>query len=180
MRKWNYEFAHDVITELLKALLYKFPMHKGGLFFVSRRFASRIHEISDLKKGSRAQCVFLPCGVRVRPPSRVQWYPKTAPSRVQCVFFCFFFFPGAYTTPSKRETKKKPPLTTWYRYSIWAHTSKMRFSGCSHALVSAHSTGMTFVQASLNNIPLEWPGGIARRCDTSTVLHALCDLSSSS
>ena len=30
MRKRKYEFAHDVITELLKALLHKFPMHKAA------------------------------------------------------------------------------------------------------------------------------------------------------
>ena len=36
--------------------------------------------------------------------------PKTAPSRVQCVFFAFVLLPAAYTTPSKRETKKKLPL----------------------------------------------------------------------
>ena len=36
MRNRKYEFAHDVI--------------RGGFFFVSRRFASRIHEISDLEK----------------------------------------------------------------------------------------------------------------------------------
>ena len=28
MRKRKYEVAHDVITELLKTLLHKFPMHK--------------------------------------------------------------------------------------------------------------------------------------------------------
>ena len=30
MRKRKYEFAHDVITELLKGLLHKFPMHKAA------------------------------------------------------------------------------------------------------------------------------------------------------
>ena len=39
-----------------------------------------------------------------KAPSRVQWYPKTAPSRVQCVFL----LPAAYTIPSKRE--KSLPL----------------------------------------------------------------------
>ena len=29
-RKRKYEFAHDVIIELLKALLHKFPMHKAA------------------------------------------------------------------------------------------------------------------------------------------------------
>ena len=29
-RKRKYEFAHDVITELLEALLHKFPMHKAA------------------------------------------------------------------------------------------------------------------------------------------------------
>ena len=48
---------------------------------------------------SRVQCVFLPCSVRVRPPSRVQ-----------CVIvFPFFLLSAAYTTPSKRETKKTSP-----------------------------------------------------------------------
>ena len=30
MRKRKNEFAHDVIAELLKALLHKFPMHKAA------------------------------------------------------------------------------------------------------------------------------------------------------
>ena len=93
---------------------------------------------------SRVQCVFLPCGVRVRPPSRVQWDPKTAFSRVHCVFLFFIFLlPAAYTTPSKRETKKKPPLIVHvptfvscvpfymnvytslvYLYTVWSCTSR--------------------------------------------------------
>ena len=37
-----------------------------------------------------------------KAPSRVQWYPKTVPFRVQCVFLLFLFsLPAAYTTPSK-------------------------------------------------------------------------------
>ena len=55
---------------------------------------------------SRVQCVFLPCGVRVRPPLVFSGTQKLHPL-VCTVFFCFFLLPAAYTTPSKRETKKK-------------------------------------------------------------------------
>ena len=41
-------------------------------------------------------------------PSRVQWYPKTAPSRVQCVFFFVFFFCcRPHTRPRVSEKQKK-------------------------------------------------------------------------
>ena len=39
--------------------------------------------------GKGAQCVFVVwCACNAL--SRVQWYPKAAPSRVQCVFLLFF------------------------------------------------------------------------------------------
>ena len=38
---------------------------------------------------SRSVCVFAVWRA-CKAPSRVQWYPKTAPSRAQCVFFVFF------------------------------------------------------------------------------------------
>ena len=52
LRKHVYIFYHLEIALWVTALvvdLYK-TIRGGFLFFVSRRFASRIHEISDLKK----------------------------------------------------------------------------------------------------------------------------------
>ena len=46
-----------------------------------------------------------------KAPSRVQWYSKLHPL-VFSVFFLLFLLPAAYTTPSKRETKKRMPLYT--------------------------------------------------------------------
>ena len=63
---------------------------------------------------SRVQCVFLPGGVRVRPPSRVEWDPKTAPYGVQCVSFRFFFAAGRIheARVSEKQTNKKSALTS--------------------------------------------------------------------
>ena len=48
-----------------------------------------------------------------KAPSRNQWYPKTALSRVQCVFFvCFCCRP--HTRPRVSEKQKKPPLIHIY------------------------------------------------------------------
>ena len=56
---------------------------------------------------SRVQCVFFAMWRACKAPCRVQWYPKTAPSRAQCVFFRFFFSCRPHTRgPSKRETKR--------------------------------------------------------------------------
>ena len=140
-------------------------------FFVSRRIASRIHEISDLEKkvscsalGPSARrshirknalntrgmlklymiwsCVrengsiyllsftvaqpdisvynvfpvriyaflIFKCNVRhaSKTPFRVQWYPKTTPSRVPVyfIYFAFFFLlSAAYTNPSQRKAR---------------------------------------------------------------------------
>ena len=46
-----------------------------------------------------------------KAPSRVQWYPKTAPSRAQCVFF-FRFFPAGRIHEARvgEKQKKRVPL----------------------------------------------------------------------
>ena len=43
-----------------------------------------------------------------KAPSSVKWYPKLH-TLVFSVCLCFFLLPAAYTTPSKRETKKASP-----------------------------------------------------------------------
>ena len=59
---------------------------------------------------SRVQCVFLPCGVRVRPPLVFSVTQKLHPLVLSVFFFVFFFFRRPHTRgPSKRETKKKVP-----------------------------------------------------------------------
>ena len=54
-------------------------------------------------------CVFAVWCAR-KAPSRVQWYLKTAPSRVQCAFFAFFCC-RPHTRTQVREKQKKPPFT---------------------------------------------------------------------
>ena len=83
---------------------------------------------------SRVQCVFFAVWRACKTSSRVQWYPKTAPSRAQCVFFSFFFLSCRPHTrgPSKRETKKKSALTS--------RSPFFRISQSSWALFSSHLT----------------------------------------
>ena len=55
---------------------------------------------------SRVQCVFFPCGVRVRPPLVLSGTPKLHPLVFSVFCFRGFLLPAAYTSPSRRETQK--------------------------------------------------------------------------
>ena len=56
----------------------------------------------------RVQCMFLQCGVRVRPPLVFSGTPKLH-SLVLNVCVCLFLLPASYTTPRKREKKTSLP-----------------------------------------------------------------------
>ena len=84
----------------------------------------------------RVQCVFLPCAVRVRPPLVFSGPPKLHP-RVFSVLFLLLFclLPTAYTIQSKRETKKKHPLSGTHVYfqTIWICSRSSFFCDCARA-----------------------------------------------
>ena len=79
------------------------------------------------KAPSRVQCVFLACGVRVRPSLVFSGSQKLHPLVFSVLLFLLL---AAYTTPSKRETKKASPYCTCVSARQFSSTNNALPSSC--------------------------------------------------